>query len=291
MRSTTLIIAGFLTLGLSAGAAAERSGVVYGEDDRQDLFQVTDQMKYNLSNSTVALIYKENLEALDATQTKIKSRSYAQTYQLCSEEPFYEQGVAAFCSGFLVGPQTIVTAGHCIRAQTCERTRFVFGYAIKSAGAFPHSVPTQEVYSCQTVVQSEQFSEEPGPDFAVVTLDRPVIGHAPLTLRTSGSILTSESVFVVGHPAGLPTKVAGGAQVRDASPKAYFVANLDTYGGNSGSAVFNETTGQVEGILVRGELDYVTKKDANCQISNVCKDNGCLGEHVTRIESVLPYLK
>lgn len=36
-------------------------------------------------------------------------------------------------------------------------------------------------------------------------------------------------------PAGLPTKIAGGATMRDASPNGYYVANLDTYGGNSGS--------------------------------------------------------
>ncbi len=290
MKFATLFIASLFIL-LTPKALADRSSVIYGEDNRQDMYQVTDQQKYSLATSTVALIYKENLEALDASNTRIKGRSYAKTYQLCSEEPFYEQEVAAFCSGFLVGPQTIITAGHCIREQTCERTKFVFGFAITSAGNFPHSVPNDEVYSCQNVIQSQQLTADPGPDFAVVTLDRPVSNHAPLTLRTSGTIQQSEGVFVVGHPAGLPTKVAAGAKVRDANPQAYFVANLDTYGGNSGSAVFNETTGAVEGILVRGELDYVTKKDSNCQISNICKSEGCMGEHVTKIEYVLPYLK
>ena len=52
-------------------------------------------------------------------------------------------------------------------------------------------------------------------------------------------------------------KVAGGAKVRSNNNGVYFVANLDTYGGNSGSAVFNLQTREVEGILVRGENDYV----------------------------------
>lgn len=231
--------------------SAINGDVIYGEDNRQDLYQVTDHLKYRLSDSTVAVMDKGTLEPLDNGNMRIKSRPYGKVYGLCTEEPFYEQEVAAFCSGFLVSPQTIVTAGHCVSAKTCEGTRFVFGFAITTAGQAPHSVSKENIYSCASVTQSQQFSEgDPGPDFAVVTIDRPVTGHAPLSLRTQDSIQNSEPLFVIGHPAGLPTKVAGGANVRDANHEAYFVANLDTYGGNSGSAVFNERTGDIEGILV-----------------------------------------
>jgi hypothetical protein len=58
------------------------------------------------------------------------------------------------------------------------------------------------------------------------------------------------------------------------------VANLDTYGGNSGSPVFNATNHQVEGILVRGENDFVT--NGSCYVSLVCPTTGCRGEDVTR---------
>ena len=57
-----------------------------------------------------------------------------------------------------------------------------------------------------------------------------------------------------------------------------------TLGGNSGSAVFNSATGLVEGILVRGEQDYVLKGD--CRVSNVCPVDGCRGEDVTKISNV-----
>lgn len=67
------------------------------------------------------------------------------------------------------------------------------------------------------------------------------------------------------------------------------MANLDTYGGNSGSAVFNDRTGEVEGILVRGEVDYTYK--GNCMVSNVCTDSGCRGEDVTYISEVLQFLQ
>jgi hypothetical protein len=64
----------------------------------------------------------------------------------------------------------------------------------------------------------------------------------------------------------------------------YFRANLDTYGGNSGSAVFDANTGVVEGILVRGENDFVTR--GSCRATNYCPANGCRGEDVTHITNV-----
>jgi hypothetical protein len=67
------------------------------------------------------------------------------------------------------------------------------------------------------------------------------------------------------------------------------VANTDTYGGNSGSPIFNSTTHVVEGILVRGETDFVW--NGNCRVSNVCTANGCRGEDCTRtteFENLVP---
>ena len=58
------------------------------------------------------------------------------------------------------------------------------------------------------------------------------------------------------------------------------MANLDTYGGNSGSPVFNAQNNKVEGILVRGETDFVS--NGQCNVSLVCPSTGCRGEDVTR---------
>jgi hypothetical protein len=68
--------------------------------------------------------------------------------------------------------------------------------------------------------------------------------------------------------------------VRNNAPAAFFVANLDTYGGNSGSPVFNSNTREVEGVLVRGETDFATQ--GGCQVSLVCPTSGCRGEDCTR---------
>jgi hypothetical protein len=91
---------------------------------------------------------------------------------------------------------------------------------------------------------------------------------------------------VIGSPSGLPLKVAGGAQVRGNSHPFFFTANLDTFQGNSGSAVFNAETGMVEGILVRGEEDYQVNMVKGCIEAKACTDVGCRGEDVSRLTSL-----
>jgi hypothetical protein len=86
-----------------------------------------------------------------------------------------------------------------------------------------------------------------------------VAGRRPLAVRSAGRVAKGQPLFVIGHPNGLPTKFADGAQVRGNAHKDFFVANLDTYGGNSGSPVFNAVSLEVEGILVRGENDFVRR--------------------------------
>lgn len=258
--------------------------VIYGDDDRLDLHQVQSEKLKAMADSTVALMTGSKVTIDEESGiASIQTRSYSQSYNLCEDEPFYDQETAAFCSGSLVGPDLIMTAGHCVTSQSsCETMKFVFGFAITEEGKNPNSVPSGDVYGCSKLLGRAQHNG--GADWAIIQLDRTVTGHAPLKLNRSGNIPNGTPLIVIGHPAGLPTKVAGGAYVRSQGSEGHFVANLDTYGGNSGSAVFNAVTGRVEGILVRGERDYIYR--GNCRVSNVCADDGCRGEDVTRVSAV-----
>lgn len=278
-----IVLALAAALVAAAPAAAQfRSKVVYGTDGRIDLYQTSDAKLLSLADSTVAL-FQAGSVSVAGGKAQLATQSYAAQYGLCQGEPFYEQEVGAFCSGSLVAPDVIMTAGHCVPTpQECAGIKFVFGFAVKEKGVLPHSVPESEVYGCKELIGREQVGN--GADWALVRLDRKVAGHKPLRLDLTGKIEPKTEVLVIGHPAGLPVKIAGDARVRDSSNPGFFVANLDTYGGNSGSAVFNAATGLVEGILVRGEQDYVQKGD--CRVSNVCPADGCRGEDVTKIANV-----
>lgn len=254
--------------------------VIYGDDDRKNLYEVADPQWRTLADSTVALIERTELQMLGGGKTKVKAVKFADAFNLCASEPFREEPTGAFCSGTLVGPDLILTAGHCVRTQdACDRTAFVFGYHIERQGDTAENVLTDDVYLCRNL--EFQTENGQGADFALVKLDRKVNNRSPLQIRRSGEPQVGDDMVVIGHPSGLPTKVAGGAKVRNASTNGFFVANLDTYGGNSGSAVFSAKTGLIEGVLVRGEQDFVY--NGSCAVSKVCAADSCRGEDVTRI--------
>ncbi|MGE0527945.1 MAG: serine protease [Bdellovibrionales bacterium] len=276
------------TLSATSAAAPSRSAspsVIYGDDNRLDYYQVGDSLWRAHADSTVALISSSKVN-VRGEWAEIQTSGYGSSMGLCSNEPFFEQETAAFCSGFLVAPDVVVTAGHCVREGTgCAATRFVFGFRLEDAGDKPRRVSTDAIYSCAHLIHSVADSD--GEDFAVVRLDRAVTQVAPLPLRRQGKPGVGDALTVIGHPSGLPLKIAPGAEVRQVKSE-FLIANLDTYGGNSGSAVFNSHTGEVEGVLVRGEMDFVYEN--GCRRSKRCAEQACRGEDVTLIERVWPYL-
>jgi subtilisin-like proprotein convertase family protein len=259
--------------------------VIYGEDNRKDYYQVSSQMQ-NLADSTVALVRKNKLEEVPGVGFNFSLSNFGQEMRLCSSEPFYEQDTLAFCSGSLVGEDLILTAGHCIRSNyDCSRTAFVFGFAYKEEGQQPRMAGLDDVYTCAEILHTEVTGN--GSDYAVIRVDRKVVGRSPLSVARNSKAQAGDDLVVIGHPSGLPTKVADGASVRKDSG-TFFVANLDTYGGNSGSAVFDASTNKIVGVLVRGETDFVSR--GSCTVSNRCADNSCRGEDVTHVERALAFI-
>lgn len=274
-----------LTATVSVGFASQMTPkVIYGDDHRADVYQVTDSRLLDVADSTVALIAKKDMTA-SGSGFKVNSQSFAKQMGLCSDEPFANQPAAANCSGSLIGEDLVMTAGHCVDSSSCGSYYFAFNFKMNSATSANVNLSADDVYSCQSVVARELTNKQ---DYAIVKLDRRVRGHRPLVLAKNNAEV-GDDVFVVGHPSGLPTKIAGGAQVRSQA-QGYFVANLDTYGGNSGSAVFSAKTNEVVGILVRGAQDFAYDRTNKCYRSNYCPDTGCRGEDVTNINFVTDYL-
>lgn len=263
-----------------------RPNVIYGNDNRLDIYELCNSQHFEMAESTLALIRSSQI--LDSGNgLEIQTSHFGKAFSLCPEEPFYNQKVAAFCSAFLVTPNTVVTAAHCISSQAaCEKTKFVFGYSMHTPNHNPALIKPEDVYSCGQLIHAE-FGQD--NDYAVIQLDRDVVGRSPLEIRRQGAITIGSPLVVIGHPSGLPTKVADGAYVRSLNGP-YFTSNLDTYGGNSGSPVFNEISGMVEGLLVRGEVDYIFDRQRKCSLSFRCPDDSCSGEVIIKITEVLKHI-
>lgn len=249
--------------------------LVYGADNRLDVYQVSDPFLLGLADATcVVLDSSDYVNNGNGTYTLLATRWTTQIgLPVCAAEPFRNQYQVGFCSGFLVGPDIMVTAGHCV--SSCSGgIAFVFDFEQLGASIDPPlTIPADNIYFCAGIINRVQSGEL---DHCVVQLDRPVVGRNPVPIRRTGEPSLNDPLVVIGHGVVLPTKIDAGGVVKD--PRVggqYFTANLDTYGGNSGSAVFNLGTGVVEGILVRGNSDFVNS--GGCALSRVCPDTGCPG--------------
>ena len=164
----------------------------------------------------------------------------------------------------------------------------IFGFDVNSAGEYPKEVKESETYHCKSIIYRQR--DDTGADFGIIELDRDVTGHVPLKLanRTHSTIPVGTKLLLIGHPLGLPTKLDDGGRVRAADSNGFFVATTDSYGGNSGSPVFNQRSEKIEGVLVRGDDDFVLK--GRCYVSKVCTETACRGEDVTKVSSITPFV-
>ncbi|MFZ3167486.1 MAG: serine protease [Candidatus Methanoperedens sp.] len=255
----------------------DKQKAIYGVDDRKDLFLVDDQGILNDADCVVSLFQNRDVVDNGNGTSTLAVKNFGTEYNLCNNERFREQPTGAFCSGFLVAPDLVATAGHCVNPSNVTNILFVFGFRMVDKTKPQTIIDNNEIYRGKNITDRKETA---GADWALVKLERAVTNHTIAEVRRTGIIQDNQAVHVIGHPCGLPTKFAGGAKVRDNTPNEFFVANLDTYGGNSGSPVFNSDTHQVEGILVRGETDFASSN--GCDVSLVCPSTGCRGEDCTK---------
>lgn len=295
-----------------ATAVHAKPYVIYGEDNRQEVYEAS-LTHQSWARSAVTMISEKEmtrdpakpgvvqltqttlrqwLEAPSQSKTRMSfsqkvNKAAALGASFCEGTKYTEQPNPGMCSGFLIAPDLIVTAGHCVEIENfCDEYRWVFDFQVEpntdTAGV---DVKEENIYKCKKVV-SNALSSILGLDYGIIQLDRPVAGREPLELRNTSRVPDQTGLVVIGSPSGLPLKVAGGANVRKNSHPFFFSANLDTFQGNSGSAVFNAETGVVEGILVRGEEDYIPNMAKMCIEANQCANDSCRGEDVSRMTSI-----
>jgi hypothetical protein len=258
----------------------------YGTDDRQDIYELSGEDEED-ADSVVALFPDYQVVDWGDGTSELLTANYGEYCNLCPSERFREQPIGSFCSGVLVAPDVIATAGHCIEGENVADIRFVFGYHMRDAATAELVISNRDIYSGAAVIAWQL--DDSWADWALIRLDRTVVNHRIARIREAGTISDGQPVHIIGHPSGLPAKFAGGGIVRENRYRAVFGENLDAYAGNSGSPVFNSTTHVVEGLHVGGKKDQLIKQ-GDCWVSRVCPDDGCSDGMTVRTTEFVEYI-
>lgn len=261
---------------LSIGAIA-RNPVIYGEDNRIEVFENKNLMYQRLASATAALIPAQKLR-FEGRNTFILAPNIADDpkVNICPGERYAHQPKGSDCAGVLVAPDIIVTAGHCyLDPSNCGSKYWVFNYVVRNARQTRVAVRTRDVYSCKEIIEMRltEVKKNSGiyNDFAIIRLDRPVKNVVPVKLSPIVPKVGTRAL-TIGTPSGLPLKIADGAIVKSAN-KHEFRATLDAFNFGSGSPVFNQDTGEYIGVISRGEDDFVQHPTRSCNLFNRISDS------------------
>ncbi|WP_342327646.1 serine protease [Pedobacter sp. FW305-3-2-15-E-R2A2] len=231
------------------------------------------------SVSVGIVIDKDKLHQISRDEYQLDfSSTLGTTYNLCQSEPFINQPVLGSGTAFVVGKDRLITAGHVFQGDL-SRYAIVFGFELTNAsGGIQAIISADSVYFPKKITRK---SEE--LDLKEFTVDRE-LKQLPLKLGLTDPVKKGNGVYMIGHPYGLPKKVAANAGVEKDEERDIFYTSLDAFQGNSGSPVFDVVTHRVIGVLVGGQVDF--QWQGNCNISTLCKMPYCQGEKAVRISSV-----
>lgn len=248
-------------------------GVIYGEDSILDIGHHDRNTRAN-----VALVRADKWAEIMKGEA---SWTVNEIYGTGPELAWGEQESKAFCSGTLVAPEMVLTAGHCFTGEhTCENTVFVFNDQVKADGA-----STRIGVQCrQIVAQKNDFAS--GMDYALVQIS--IADNIEPVLVSKANPAAGDLVYSIGYPLGSLKKTAEG-KIRKINPENEVLeTNLDVFFGNSGSPVFDAKTHELVGVLHGGEDDFQeeTNEDGYVLIKK-CEQDDCRGEFVIPIQKIL----
>jgi len=257
----------------------KREKAIYGTDTRCEIHELTDARIEENAKAVCTIIETRNTTDNGNGTTTLHGIRFQDFANLCDCEKYKNQPVVSTGTAFLVDPSIIITAAHCIDENNINNFQIIFGFEILNGGATRTIIDNKNIYTASKIL-GWRLEDSTEIDWAVVQLNRPVLDKKPLVCDFTESSNIGDSIYCIGHPTGLPKKIAIDGQINSAN-KHFYTANIDTYAGNSGSPIFNSQSHKVIGILVRGEPnDFI--KVGDCYQSQRCIFNNCTGEDVMK---------
>lgn len=272
---------------------------IYGSDSRQDI--CSSNFKYDNPEKMKAvamfveksqLIYAGSIEGKMIykvnSQTLEDSLSEMSGYPVCSSMKYKDEVAPGFCTGFLIDENgrndELMTAGHCLEGSNVSSIRVLFTLAADGRKVISdNSTYAKDLFVTEDQIFSIEGNQEFSSDMTIATLNREVLNVEPLEITRKAFFKEGEELEMLGHPSGLTMKVAQGVVKSDEIYSNIIQAHISSFGGNSGSPVFDKASGKVAGILVSGQQDYELSYD----YGNYCISNSVYTRYDTGGESIL----
>lgn len=265
---------------------------IFGRDDRKEIY--TDSYLNKNIGPAVGIMTSPVFltEIQNGFQMDFDSISSSSNVGLCEGELFSHQPTTTVnCSGFLVAPDLLLTAGHCMNhlemdmvngmTNYCSDFVWVFDYKYESKSLIKTAFPKENVAQCKKILYAKLKYTAPtdhsaavfGDDIALIQLDRK-LNRPYLKLSTSENFKVGQRVYTVGYPTGLPLKITPNGKIKDNTFENFFTSSLDILGGNSGGPVLNESH-EVIGVVARAfpDIDYVYSEKKECSVPASCSED------------------
>lgn len=276
---------------------------LYSDDgnQRKNIYELEEPLKakaIELSKSIGCLIEAKFFEKDGPTDYLLKNQTLKdRCEEYAGSVQFIGEISAGLGTAFVVGKSPegkylALTARHCVCEKTAEgqisvkttlveKTRLVFGFQRFTETADYKTLLKENIFN----IHVAKFVSSPEEDWALLDLSStsPETKSAelvPLPCDFINLVPLTLKISMLGYPLGLPIKYASGKTVLPknleekpappaaASPSKIAHAKIASFKGNSGSPIFNETTGKVIGILIAGNKDF-TKNSAGEKIEMV----------------------
>ena len=221
----------------------------------------------------------KNVENLKKELKEYFSVDHGANLKVDSNIRFLEEPSGGSSTAFFVGGKknnVVCTAGHCVNGtkEALENIYFVFDYLLNGKNNFIFSeegkyleFPQANVYKFHKII-AKIYTDAPvfsnSPDWALVKVKpfsetehsaNVIHGREALKLKKDVKINVRAYTYMLGHPKGLPMKVAhGGSFTQENDQK--FKLDIDGFSGNSGSPTFQNADIDVDGIFTGGPYDY-----------------------------------
>ncbi|GEM_PF-3293400 len=247
---------------------------LYEQDDRKDLYEINNPELQKIASAMAYQIEFVELKGWTFNRFWTLVMEPFQARRICPDERYKEQlSMRTNCSGILVSPKHLLTAGNCITEHYCSNDLYywMFNYDLKEDKPFNIKHRNTNFYKCEKIVK-RYYDPNNAISYTLLELKKEVKGVEPVKLRQSGDLSPGEELIVLGHPQGLPLKIADNIQTYDQND-THFLLNSDIAGSTRGAAIINAKSYELEGIMIHGTPNYAEVGANSCKNMPVYENN------------------